>query len=500
MRAMPSAIMAAALCGLAAVLGGCMVGPDYRKPAQPMPVHYKEVVGWKPARPADDVERGAWWTVYDDPQLDRLIAGVSLSNQNVAQYQARYRQALALARQTRSSLYPQVDGSGGVQRSGGGGSSGYRNATNSSSGRIGNEYNAQLSVSWELDLWGKLRRQLQENRAQAQASAAELASATLSAQSEVAQDYFQARILDQRIRLYRSILDGYQEYLQVVRNQYHAGRVTGDTLAQARTQLLGTRASMLDLVWQRAQLEHAIALLIGKTPADFSLAQDSDWAAKVPVVPPGVPSRLLERRPDIASAERQVAAANEAIGVAIDGYFPDLTLSASGGYRSSQSRNLFSVANRFWSIGPALSGTILDFGATHADVQQARAAYDEAVAHYRQTVLGALGEVEDYLVELSVTGNELKARRNAASSARESARITRNRYRAGQIDFLDVATTEATSLSQQQTVLSLTGQRLVTSVQLIAALGGGWQNPLGPAARGDDGEAGRGAPVNKTAP
>ena len=471
-----------ALC-LATLLTGCMVGPDYRKPEQPMPVQYKEIAGWKAATPADHLPRGAWWAIYDDPELDRLISQVSLSNQNIAQYQARYRQALALARQTRASLYPQVSGSGQVQRSGGGGSSNSSGNGNGGNGGIENSYSAQLSISWELDIWGKLRRQLQENKDQAQASAAELASATLSARSELAQNYFQLRTLDQRIHLYRTILDGYQGYLGVVENQYRAGRVTGDALAQARNQLLSTRASMLSLVWQRAQLEHAIALLIGKAPADFSLPADTHWSASVPVIPVGVPSRLLERRPDIASAERQIAAANEAIGVAVSGYFPDLTLSASGGYRSSQSSHLFSVANRFWSIGPALSGTILDFGATRAGVEQARAAYDEAVANYRQTVLQALGEVENYLVELSVTGKELNVRQGAAAAAQESARITRNRYEAGQIDFLDVATTAAASLNQQQNVLTLVGQRLVASVQLIAALGGSWQNPLGPAAR-----------------
>ena len=477
MTSMPSLIARLALCGLVAALAGCMVGPDYHQPSEPMPVRYKEADGWKPARPADTEERGAWWRIYGDPELDRLMAQVKLSNQNVAQYEAKYRQALALARQTRASLYPSVDASGQAQRAhAASGNSGYISG-------VHNSYSAQLSVSWELDLWGKLRRQLQENRAQAQASAAELASATLSAQSDLAQDYFQLRTLDRRIGLYRDILNGYQGYLRVVENQYQAGQVTGDTLAQARTQLHSTRASLLDLTWQRAQLEHAIALLIGKAPSDFSLPPDPHWQATVPRIPVGVPSTLLERRPDIAAAERGMAAANAAVGVAVAGYYPDLTLSASGGYESSSTAHLFSAPNRFWSIGPSLSATILDFGATRASVREARAAYDEQVANYRQTVLSALGEVEDYLVELNVTANELRAQKAAASSARESARVTRNRYQAGDIDFLDVATTAATSLNAQQNVLTLTGQRLVTSVKLIAALGGGWHNPLGPAGK-----------------
>lgn len=465
-----------AMSALVALLGGCMVGPEYHEPEQPMPAQYKEVAGWKPAEPADHLPRSAWWTIYQDPTLNRLIEQVAVSNQNIAQYQARYRQALALVDETRASLYPELGGSAQVQRSGGGGED-----SAFASRDVGNRYSAQLSVSWELDIWGELRRQAQHDRSQAQASAAELASATLSARSELAQTYFQLRLLDRRIHLYRAILDGYQGYLRVVRNQYQAGRVAGDSLAQAHTQLLGTRAAMLDLVWQRGQLEHAIALLIGKAPAAFDLAANPGWSPTVPAIPVGVPSALLERRPDIASAERQIAAANAAIGVAIGGYFPDLTLSASGGYRSSDSHNLLDVANRFWSLGPALSATLFDFGATSARVEQARAAYDEAVAGYRQTVLIALKEVEDCLIELAVTRRELKVRRAAAEAARESARITRNRYQAGQISFLDVATTEATSLQQQQNVLSLVAQRLVTSVQLIAALGGSWHNPLGPA-------------------
>lgn len=477
MTSMPSLIARLALCGLATALAGCMVGPDYHQPSEPMPVRYKEAQGWKPARPADTDERGAWWRIYGDPELDRLMVQVKLSNQNVAQYEAKYRQALALARQTRASLYPSVDASGQAQRA-----HGASGGTTTSAG-VHNDYSAQLSVSWELDLWGKLRRQLQENRAQAQASAAELASATLSAQSDLAQDYFQLRTLDRRIGLYRDILTGYQRYLRVVNNQYQAGQVTGDSLAQARTQLHSTRASLLDLTWQRSQLEHAIALLIGKAPADFSLPPDPHWSATVPKIPVGVPSTLLERRPDIAAAERGMAAANAAVGVAIAGYYPDLTLSASGGYESSSTAHLFSAPNRFWSIGPSLSATILDFGATRAGVREARAAYDEQVANYRQTVLSALGEVEDYLVELNVTANELRAQQAAASSARESARVTRNRYQAGDIDFLNVATTAATSLNAQQNVLTLTGQRLVTSVKLIAALGGGWHNPLGAAGK-----------------
>jgi NodT family efflux transporter outer membrane factor (OMF) lipoprotein len=339
---------------------------------------------------------------------------------------------------------------------------------------VSKEHSASLSLSWEADIWGKLRRTVEEDRASAQASAADLANATLSAQSSLAQDYFQLRILDRRIALYRETITGYERYLQIIQNKYDEQISSRADLATGKTQLQSAQASMLDLQWQRAQYEHAIALLIGKPPADFALAEDSAWQYHVPDVPLGVPSRLLERRPDIAAAERQMAAANAAVGVATAAYYPDLTLSASGGYRNSSISNLFSLPNRFWSIGPSLTGTIFDFGATQAAVEQSRHAYDAKVATYRQTVLTGLGEVEDYLVELRTLQPELEARRNSAQSAEESASVSRDQYEAGVIDYLDVATTQATSLNERQTLLSLVGTQLVTSVQLQAALGGSW--------------------------
>ena len=466
----------AALALAALTLTGCMVGPDYHRPAAPLSMKFKEAAGWKAASPQDELPKGPWWELYQDPQLNALAARVQLNNQNVALYAAQYRQALALVRQSRSGLFPTVTGTADNTRSqtaSGSGSTG-TSQTGSSARSISQTSSATLDLSWEADIWGKLRRTVEEDRASAQASAADLANATLSAQSSLAQDYFQLRILDQRIALYRETIEGYQRYLQIIQNKYDEQISSRADLATGKTQLLSAQASMLDLQWQRAQYEHAIALLMGKAPADFSLAVDKDWRYHVPNVPLGMPSRLLERRPDIAAAERQMASANAAVGVATAAYYPDLTLSASGGYQGSTFNNLVNLPNRFWSIGPSLSGTLLDFGATKAGVDQAKAAYEAKVATYRQTVLTGLGEVEDYLVELRTLEPELVARRNSAQSAEDSAAVSRDQYEAGVIDYLDVATTQATSLSERQTLLSLVATQLVTSVQLQVALGGSW--------------------------
>lgn len=454
---------------LALVLSGCAVGPDYQRPAPTsVPLQYKEAKGWQQAKPQDQANKGEWWAVYHDATLSSLLSQVSISNQNVAQYEAQYRQAKALAAESRSDLFPTISGTGSGTRSGSKASS-----SGSSQRTVSNSFSAEASASWELDLWGKLRRTLEENKASAQASQAELANITLSAQSELAQDYFQLRIMDQQIALYQQSVQAYERYLQVINNKYQAGAESRSTLAQAQLQLESARASALDYVWQRAQMEHAIALLIGKTPAEFSLAA-APLSATMPAIPHALPSELLQRRPDIAYAERNVAAANAAVGVAIAGYYPDLTLSASGGFTSSALHNLISLPNRVWSLGPELSGTLLDFGATSAKVEQARAAYDASVASYRQAVLQGFTEVENYLVQLNTLQDELAAQQRAATAAQDSARVTRNQYEAGMIDYLDVATTENASLSQQQSLLSLQSTQWVASVELIAALGGGW--------------------------
>jgi len=459
---------------LLTLLTGCTVGPDYQRPSAPLSTQFKEAAGWKAAHPRDDQTKGAWWQRYDDPQLDALLSQVAVSNQNVSQYQALYRQARALVRESRAETLPSATLDAKTTRSENASSSD-SGSTSASGATVRNAESLSLGLSWDLDLWGRLRRTLEEDRASAQASAAELANATLSAQAELAQDYFQLRVLDRRLALYEQTLADYRRYLAVIQNKYDEQLASRADLAQARTQLESADANRLALTTQRAQLEHAIALLLGMPPADFALAVDPQWQARLPEIPAGLPTELLERRPDIAQAERQMAAANAAIGVATAAYYPDLTLSASGGYQSSLLGELFKTPSRFWSLGPTLSGTLFDFGATRASVDQARAAYDAKVASYRQTVLTALGEVEDDLVALHVLGPELAAQRRAVAAARDSASVTRDQYEAGIIDYLDVATTQATQLSQEQSLLQLESSQLVTSVQLQMALGGDWQ-------------------------
>ncbi|KTT03141.1 RND transporter [Pseudomonas oryzihabitans] len=460
---------------LLALLAGCTVGPDYQRPSAPLSTQFKEAAGWKAASPRDDQAKGAWWQAYEDPQLAALLGQVAVSNQNVAQYQALYRQARALVRESRAETLPSATLDAKATRSENASSASGSSSSMAGGATVRNAESLSLGLSWDLDLWGKLRRTLEEDRASAQASAAELANATLSAQAELAQDYFQLRILDRRLALYDQTLADYRRYLAVIQNRYDEQLASRADLAQARTQLDSAEADRLALSTQRAQLEHAIALLLGKPPADFSLAVDPHWQARLPDIPAGLPTALLERRPDIAQAERQVAAANAAIGVATAAYYPDLTLSASGGYQSSLLGELFKTPSRFWSLGPTLSGTLFDFGATRAGVDQARAAYDAKVASYRQTVLTALGEVEDYLVALHTLDPEIAAQRRAVAAARDSASVTRDQYEAGMIDYLDVATTQATQLSQEQSLLQLESSQLVTSVQLQMALGGDWQ-------------------------
>lgn len=452
-------LLSLALLGLS--LGGCAVGPDYQRPKVEVSTRFKQMDGWKEASPAHTSISANWWDGYGDAELSALLAQVSVSNQNVASYQAAYQKARALVSAANAGLLPSVGISGSSSRSGG-------NSTTTSRSN-----SAGLSASWEPDLWGKLRRTAEQDSASAQASQAELAAATLSAQSTLAQDYFQLRVLDEQIRLYQQTVTAYARYQQIIQQQYAVGSTSRATLSTAGTQLESARAAVLDVQWQRAQLEHAIAVLIGKPPADFSISPQP-LAYTIPAIPVGLPSQLLERRPDIAYSERNMAAANAAIGVAKAAYFPDLTLSASSGYSSSAWRKLLSAPNAVWSTGAALSGTVLDFGATAASVRQAEASYAGQLATYRQTVLSALQEVEDNLVELHTLEQEISSQRLAVRNAQDAERQYRNQYQAGMINYLNVATAQASSLSQQQSLLSLVKQQLVSSVALLVALGGGW--------------------------
>lgn len=451
-------------------LGACTLGPDYQRPQLPDAHAFKQAEGWKSAAPADALQRGDWWKLYGDAELNALVGRLNVSNQNLAVAEAQYRQARALVRSARSQLFPTLSGNAGVTRS--------RQTTGSSSSNVSagvsESYEAGLSASWELDLWGRLRRGLEANRATMQASAADLAAVRLSLQAELVQTYLQLRVMDEQQRLLDQTVAAYARSLRLTENQYRAGIVPKSDVAQAQTQLKSTQGQAIDLKWQRAQLEHAIAVLIGVPPAELSIAVRDDIPS-LPEVPLALPSQLLERRPDVAAAEREVMAANAEIGIAEAAWYPDLTLSASGGYRNSSFNQLFEVPNRFWSLGPQLALTLLDFGGRRAELERAEAAYDQTVATYRQTVLDSFREVEDYLVQLRVLGDESVVQREALEAAQESLRLIENQYRAGTVDYLSVVTVQTTALNNERTNLTLLGDRLLTSVQLIAALGGGWQ-------------------------
>jgi NodT family efflux transporter outer membrane factor (OMF) lipoprotein len=414
--------------------------------------------------------------LYGDQQLNGLIEKLNNSNQTVAQSEAQYRQAQALVRSARGAFYPSVDLSLGKTRSSQGTGSSSSSLSSSSSG-IRDTYNAELGVSWEADVWGKLRRGLEADEASAQASFADLAAMRLSQQSELVQNYLQLRVIDQQKRLLEATVAAYERSLKMTQNQYRAGVSGRDAVAQAQTQLKSTQADLVDLIWQRAQFENAIAVLTGQAPADFNIAE-VQTIPNLPQVPLSLPSQLLERRPDIASAERSVIAANANIGVAKAAYYPDLTLSLSGGYSSSTSQNLVSLPNRFWSVGPKLSLPIFDGGIRSAEVDRTEAVYDQTVAKYRQTVLDGFREVENYLVQLKVYEDEAAVRQEALDAARDSLRLTENQYKAGLIAYIDVVVVQATALSNERSVLNILQSRLIASVQLIAALGGGWDGQL----------------------
>ncbi|RON52583.1 efflux transporter outer membrane subunit [Pseudomonas frederiksbergensis] len=469
-----SRLLSLALC--VAMLSACAVGPDYQRPHTAEPAQYKEAEGWRQASPSDSLARGAWWELYGDQQLNSLIEQMNNANQTVAQAEARYRQSQALVSSARAAFYPTVDLSAGKTRSSQGAGSSSSSLSSSASG-IRNTYSTELGVSWEADIWGKLRRGLEADTASAQASFADLAAMRLSQQSELVQNYLQLRVIDQQKRLLESTVAAYERSLQMTQNQYRAGVSGRDAVAQAQTQLKSTQADLVDLIWQRAQFENAIAVLIGLAPAEFKLAQTQD-IPKLPQIPLSLPSQLLERRPDIASAERSVIAANANIGVAKAAYYPDLSLSLSGGYSSSTSSNLISLPNRFWSVGPKLDLPLFDGGARSAEVDRNEAVYDETVAKYRQTVLDGFREVENYLVQLKVYENEAAVRQEALDAARDSLRLTENQYKAGLIAYLDVVVVQATALNNEQSVLNVLQSRLIASVQLIAALGGGWDGQL----------------------
>ncbi|WP_172149769.1 efflux transporter outer membrane subunit [Pseudomonas tumuqii] len=470
------------LLALSLTLGACAIGPDYQRPPLATAVQFKQIEGWTAAVPSDALERGAWWELYGDDELNTLVGRLNLSNQNLAASEAQYRQARALVRGARAAFYPSLSSSAGVTRAGqGGGDSTLRTADGFSVGgsnaaSISKSYELSLNAAWELDIWGKLRRSLESSRAGFEASAADLAALKLSLQAELVQTYLQLRVLDDQQRLLDATVAAYARSLRLTENQYNAGIVPKSDVSQALTQLRSTEAQAIDLKWQRAQLEHAIAVLIGVPPSELSIAAREQLPA-LPEIPVALPSQLLERRPDVAAAERRVIAANAEIGVAEAAWYPDLTLSATGGYRGSSFADWVSLPNRFWSLGPELALSLFDGGARRAELERSEAAYDQTVAQYRQAVLDSFREVEDYLVQLRVLEQEAVFQQQALAAARESLRLIENQYRAGAVDFNSVVNVQATALNNERSNLTLLGSRLTASVQLIAALGGGWQAP-----------------------
>lgn len=455
------------LAGIAVILtlAGCAAGPRYHRPEVTTPTAYKEAAGWKTATPAEGVARGPWWEVFGDAELNQLEAQVADSNQTLAQARADYQQARQLARADRATLFPTLTLGASAQRARSASAAGIPPA---------NSFNTSLQAGWEPDFWGRIRRTVQAGVATAQASAADVALVRLSLQAELAQDYIGLRTLDERRRLLRDAVTAYRRTLVISQNRYRAGVTARSDVVSAQTQLDLARAQLVDVGVQRAQLEHAIAVLVGKAPSQLTIKPKARLELTMPDIPIQIPSSLLERRPDIAEAERQVAAANARVGVESAAWFPAITLSASGGFQGSELARLFTVPNRFWSLGAQAAETLLDWGARSANVRAARAAYEASVANYRQTVLSAFQNVEDNLSSLRVLGEEAKIQDSAVAEAAEAARITVNEYNAGTVDYTTVAAAQVAELNSRLSALAIHSDRLAASVGLITALGGGW--------------------------
>ena len=446
---------------LALALAGCVVGPNYDKPAVETPAAYKEAGDWVVAQPKDAAPKGAWWEVFEDPVLNQLAPQVEVSNQNLAAAEARYRQSRAAVTAARAQLFPTVGASAG--------------ATRARRGEAGaaTSYNVALDAGWEPDLWGQVRRQVEAARAGEQASAADLEAVRLSLQAELATNYFLLRAADVSIALLEGNVKAFGTSLTIAQNRYNAGVVAKVDVVQAEAQVRSVEAQVLDSRATRAQLEHAIAVLVGKAPAAFSV-EPIDFKPSIPDIPPGVPSTLLERRPDIAGAERRMAAANARIGVAQAAYYPSLNLTGSLGFAGGSLGNLISAPNRVWSIGAGLAATLLDFGARGAAVDSARAAYDETVATYRQTVLDAFQEVENNLSNLRWLAEEAKVQREAVRLARESVVLTVNQYKAGTVGYANVLVLQAAQLNEERAMITLVTRQVTSTVALIRGLGGRW--------------------------
>ncbi|MGE5446079.1 MAG: efflux transporter outer membrane subunit [Ignavibacteriales bacterium] len=472
-----SLILAASIGG-SILLSACSLAPKYVRPPVQVPAAYKELTpenfketeGWKVAQPKDDVIRGKWWEMFNNPELNALEEQVNISNQNIVAAFANFLSARAIVKEARAQYFPMVTTSPSIARS-------RRSSTLgqsiSSLGTSATDYSLPFDASWELDLWGRIRNTVKANASEAQATAADLENIRLTAQAEVAVDYFEIRALDAQKQLLDSTVIAFKESLELTQARYQTGIASEEDVAQAKTQLETAQAQDTEVGVQRAQFEHAIALLVGKPASMFSIPVEP-LKTHPPAIPFGVPSQLLERRPDIAAAERRVAEANAQIGVAKAAYFPTVTLSGSAGFESSSIANLFTWPSLVWSLGSTLAQTLFDAGLRKATVEQFEASYDQTVANYREVVLTAFQEVEDNLAALRILSQELHQQDAAVKSSERFLTLATDRYKFGIDNYLNVIIAQTSLLSNQRTEVNIRMQQMTASVQLIEALGGGW--------------------------
>lgn len=465
-------------------LAGCNLAPHYAVPASaPAPAYFKGAPGWNPAAPQDAVAKGEWWHLFNDPALDTLEAKVVITNQNVAAERAAYEQARALVRQDRAALFPTVSAGPGVTRSGSFASnSGGTINSNGTLSTTGTRYDVGVSGSWAPDLWGAIGNTVRQAKAQAQATAGQLANATLSAQGELAGDYLQLRGLDAQKILLEDTVTAYARSLKITQNKYTGGTVSRGDVYSAQSLLSSAQASLRDLMRQRAAFEDAIAVLVGENPSTFAIAP-TPWQQATPDVPYAIPAEVIQRRPDVAAAERLVAAANANIGIQRAAFFPSLSLSGSATTDAASLGSLFSAATSFWSLGASAAENLIDFGARSAKVAGARAAYDQAAANYRQSVLTAFQQVEDNLSAMTVYRGEIVDLAQAADAADHAVAIALNEYKAGTVDFATVITQQTTDYTARQKLIQTAVSHQTTAVALIQALGGEWTNAPCPAAQ-----------------
>jgi len=462
-------VLVSASCAL---LAACAVGPRYKRPTIDLSAVYKEQDGWKPSEPNDAIDRGKWWEIYHDDVLNGLEDQINISNQTVLAAAAAVEESRALLRQAQSSFFPQVTLNASRTRT----VTGYTLPDGTGATRTSTVNDLGLSGSWEIDLWGRIRRQTESDRASLQGNEAALAGARLAAQAALATAYFKLRAQDQLQVILNDIVAAEQQSLKITENRYRVGVAAKADVVSAQTQLLTSQSQQVNAPLQRALLEHSIAVLVGQQPANFSITSTA-MRSDVPTVPAGVPSALLERRPDVAQAERQVASANAQIGVAIAAFFPTLDITGSDDYRANTISRLIRTANNVWSVGPALALSVFDAGLRRAQVAQARAFHDQTVDNYRETVLEALQQVEDDITTLRVLEQQAVIEEAAVKAAREAETLTLNQYKAGTVPYSSVITAQTTRLNSEETALSVLSSRLQASVAMVQALGGGWHYP-----------------------